>query len=339
MTAANDTDPASPAPPISVVVCTRDRPESLAACLAAMARLDYPAFEVVVVDNASAGPATAEAVAASGFRYVREERPGLGWARNRGAAEVRHAIIAYTDDDVRVGRGWLRGIATGFADPQVAGVTGQVLPAELDTPAQIYFERYSGMGKGGVARWLHRGELGDAGALAAHQCGVGANMAFRRSTLERLGGFDTALGVGTPSLGAEDIDMFHRVLAAGLAIRYEPAALVWHQHRRDMPGLRRQIYGNGRAFGVYLLKSWRDRSVPRRVTAAYGARWVGGWLLRRLASQLLGRLDLPVEMAWAEIAGAWSAPAAFRATYRRDAALRAAGAQGALTARALEVSS
>jgi glycosyltransferase involved in cell wall biosynthesis len=312
-----------PTPPISVVVCTRDRAEALQLCLGALARLDYPDFEVVVVDNASAGPETAQVVAASGFRYVREERPGLDWARNRGLAEARHAIVAYTDDDVQVDAGWLRGVAAGFADPQVAAVTGLVLPAEIETTAQAYFERYGGMAKGFSPRLLHRDALGEAGVIAAHQCGVGANMAFRREALERLGGFDTALDVGTPSFGGGDIDMFHRVLAAGLALHYEPAALVWHQHRRDWPGLRRQIYSNGRAFGVYLQKIWRDRTVSRRATAEFGARWLGGWVLRRLADQLRGRLGLTWSLVWAEAWGACHARAAFRATYERDAAIRA----------------
>lgn len=315
-----------PAPPISVVVCTRDRPEPLQHCLAALARLDYPDFEVVVVDNASAGDETARVVAASGFRYAREERPGLDWARNRGLAEARHAIVAYTDDDVQVDAGWLRGLAIGFADPRVAGVTGLVLPAELEAKAQIYFEQYGGMSKGFSPRLLHRDRLGDAGVIGAHQCGVGANMAYRKAALEALGGFDTALDVGTPSFGGGDVDMFHRALAAGMSLHYEPAALVWHQHRRDMPGLRRQIYSNGRAFGVYLQKIWRDRTAPRRATAEYAARWLGGWVLRRLADRLRGRLSLPLSVVWAEVWGACHTLSAFRETYRRDAELRAAPA-------------
>ncbi len=311
-----------PAPPISVVVCTRDRPEALQHCLAALVRLDYPDFEVVVVDNASRDEATREVVAPTPFRYVREERPGLNWARNRGADEAHHAIIAYTDDDVQVDRDWLWGIAAAFVDPQIAAMTGLVLPAELETQAQILFERYGGMSKGFTPRLFHHQRLGARGIISAHQCGVGANMAFRRATLERLGGFDTALDVGTPAFGGGDIDMFHRVLAAELDLHYEPSALVWHQHRRDRPGLYRQIYSNGRAFGVYLTKIWRCGSVDRYATARYAVGWAGGWVLRRLFERLLGRLDLPLAMVWAEVWGMLHAPAAFRETYRHDAALR-----------------
>jgi glycosyltransferase involved in cell wall biosynthesis len=311
-------------PPISVVVCTRDRAEALRHCLNALAQLDYPNYEVVVVDNASRGPETAKVVAQRGFRYAREERPGLDWARNRGISEARYDIIAYTDDDVRVDPGWLKGIAAAFSDPQVAAVTGLVLPAELETRAQALFERYGGMNKGFNARLLHRSHIGDAGVIGAHQCGVGANMAYRRSTLEQLGGFDTALDVGTASFGGGDIDMFHRVLAAGLALYYEPAALVWHQHRRDMPGLEKQIYSNGRAFGVYLQKIWRDQTVPRRAVAEYAVRWFGGWLVRRVLQKARKELNLPWSIVWGELWGALHARKAFVETYANDRRVRMA---------------
>src|SRR5574341_2112739 len=117
-------------PPISIVVCSRDRAEWLQRCLASLTKLEYERFEVVVVDNASRDDATARVVAATPFRYVREERPGLDWARNRGARETRHDIIAYLDDDARADPGWLRSLAAAFADPNVSAVTGLVRPAE-----------------------------------------------------------------------------------------------------------------------------------------------------------------------------------------------------------------
>src|SRR3954451_6054233 len=88
-------------PPISVIVCTRDRPEPLARCLAALAQLDYPAYEIVVIDNASRDHAAATIAASFGARCIREEWSGLDWARNRGWTEARHSIIAFTDDDAQ----------------------------------------------------------------------------------------------------------------------------------------------------------------------------------------------------------------------------------------------
>lgn len=313
----------APMPGISVVVCTRDRFRSLARCLASLRALDYERFEVIVVDNASRDQRTAEVVAQTPFRYVREERPGLDWARNRGATEARHEIVAYVDDDVRVDAGWLRGIAHAFTSPGVTAMTGLVLPGELETHAQHLFQIYSrGMSKGTKAKQFDGALMTPRDQITAHFLGVGANMAFRRERLLQLGGFDTALDVGTPSAGAGDLDMFHRVLAAGGTIRYEPRALVWHYDRRTVQGLRQQLYSNGRAFGVYLIKCWRSKSVARGVLAHY-AFWIWGrWLLGRPLLRLLRRHRLPISLLLAELQGALHAPWAYAATYRRDRHVR-----------------
>ena len=318
-----------PYPPISIVVCTRDRPESLAECLAALATLRYPSYEVVVVDNASRDGTTARVVAGTAARYVREERPGLNWARRRGAAAARHEIVAYVDDDVRVDPWWLHGMNEAFSDPSVAVATGLVLPAELDTEAQFLFEAYGGMGKGLHARSFRADTMSADARLAAHALGVGANMAFRRRELERLGGFDTLLDVGTPARGGGDLDVFSRALAAGLTVRYEPKALAWHRHRRDMAALRRQIHDNGVAFGVYLIHAWLDRRTSTLTAARFGLwRWFGGYLLVRLARGLVGRERLPLSLLWAETSGALAAPFAFVAAHRHDSRVRrAAGSE------------
>ena len=321
--------PAAGRPPaISVVLCTRDRPLSLQTSLLHLSRLAYPAFEVIVVDNGSRRPEVRRIVEASGFRYVREERVGLNWARNRGIQEARHGIVAYIDDDAFASPRWLDGIAEGFRDPAVMAVTGLVLPAELETRAQVLFEEYGGMSKGLLPLAFDPATMGERQVAAAHHCGVGTNMAFRREALERLGGFDTALDVGTPSFGAGDLDMFHRILASGDTLAYNPAAWVRHRHRRDMEGLRRQIYSNGRAFGVYLIKIWRRRSMRRSALAGFTAHWVSGWLLARLFLRLRRKTRFPLGLIWAEIWGALHAPWAYRATYERDRHIRAAGASG-----------
>jgi glycosyltransferase involved in cell wall biosynthesis len=309
-------------PPISVVICTRDRAQLLARCLRSLQRLDYPRFEVVVVDNGSKDPEVRRVIDASGFRYAVEPRPGLDWARNRGVAESRHGIISYIDDDALAAPGWLRGVARGFRDPDAMMVTGLIMPAELETEAQRLFEWYGGMSKGLGRRKFPGAEMSDAAKLAAHQYGVGANLSFRRETFERVGLFDTALDVGTPSFGAGDVDMIHRVLAAGMTIVYEPSAMMRHRHRRDVPGLRRQIYSNGRAYGVYLLKALRDRTVPRAATVRYAAQWFGGWVCARVVRNVLGLEHFPLRLLWAEFRGALDAPWAYVATMRHDRRMR-----------------
>ena len=194
-----------------------------------------------------------------------------------------------------------------------------MLAAELSWPAQHVFEQYGGMGKGMNRRDLDGSRMTAADRVAAHHAGVGANMAFRRETFDRVGSFDTALDVGTPSNGGGDLDISHRVLVAGLTIRYEPAALMWHYHRRAPEQLRKQLYNNGRAFGVYLLKILRTRTVPRRCALRYAAfSWLGGWLFARLLKTVTKRERFPVRLVLAELWGATHALWAYGATYRAD---------------------
>src|SRR5918993_6123685 len=146
-------DPGGPL--VTVVVATRDRPQSLARCLQALAEVTYAPFEVVVVDNPPSTRGTLAVVRQrSGVdtrvRYVRELRPGLSCARNRGLGEALGALVAFTDDDVVVDPGWLDGVVRGFArSPSVACVTGLVPSARLDTAEQRYFDRRGSWGFGG----------------------------------------------------------------------------------------------------------------------------------------------------------------------------------------------
>jgi GT2 family glycosyltransferase len=200
------------------------------------------------------------------------------------------------------------------------GVTGLVLPSQLDTEAQLLFERYGGMSKGMRARSFTAATMPEAAVFAAHHFGVGANMAFRRLVFERVGGFDTMLDVGTPAGGAGDLDMFHRVLAAGFKIRYEPDALLWHRHRRTHAALRRQVYANGRSYGVYLIKTWMTGRSPGAVK--FAPRWLFGWVVRGLLRGITGREDFPLALRWAEFRGALSAPLAYLATVKHDRRIR-----------------
>ncbi|MEG4502973.1 glycosyltransferase [Microcoleus sp. F6_B4] len=293
-------------PSISVVICTRDRTDLLKGALEALLALDYPHREIIVIDNAPASSSTAELVARLPVRYVKEERPGLDWARNRGIAEARHEIIAFTDDDVRPDRGWLRGIASAFADPEIMAVSGLVAAAELETVPQQQFELIYG----GMLQHLDRhktdgSKLSVRELLWASQYGVGANMAFRRQVFEAVGNFDVALDVGTATRGGGDIEMFHRILAKGYSTFYEPRAFVWHLHRRSAEALSKQLQDNGRGFGAYVLTCYRNRTVPRWEIWKFAMfQWLGWWLVRRLGdpgwlprklvvSELLGALDSP----------------------------------------------
>ncbi|MCB0180100.1 MAG: glycosyltransferase [Anaerolineae bacterium] len=245
-------------PLISVVIATRDRPDSLAICLDTVLAQDYPNFDVIVVDNAPATNATADLLRThySQVRYLRENRPGLAAAHNCGLAAVTAPLVAFTDDDVRVDPNWLAAIARAFAlASTVACVTGLIMPQALDTPAQRWLEAYGGFSKGSTRRLFDLADYRPADPLfpyTAGRFGSGANMAFKTAILRSLGGFDPALGAGTLAMGGDDLAAFFEMVAAGYTLVYEPAAIVYHRHRSDYADLQRQIYGYGVGLSAFL---------------------------------------------------------------------------------------
>lgn len=264
--------------PITVVVCTRDRADILAECLRLLAQLRYGAFEVVVVDNAPSTTVTwdcfrAEVGDDARFRYVQEPAPGLSRARNTGLAEATTKFVAFTDDDALVDPQWLDHIAGGFArHPRVGCVTGLVPPAELNNAAHHYFDRRfswaNHLDPAVYALPEPKGRrLQPLYPYSAGLFGTGANFAVDRSMLLALGGFDEALGAGSPARGGEDLDVFVRILRSGRTLAYEPSAVVWHHHRDDAAGLRRQLFGYGSGLTAFLSKHATDRRTARDVLA------------------------------------------------------------------------
>ncbi len=320
--------PHAPWPSVTVAVCTRDRSEDLSRCLDSLAGLEHQAHEVLVVDNAPATDDTRILVERRGgtVRYVREPRPGLDWARNRAIAEATGDIVAFTDDDVVVDPCWVHAIAAVFrADPSVAAVTGLVLPAELDTDAQVLFERYRGFGRGFQRRrvaprrdeWPLAARYGLAGDY-----GTGANMAFRREVFERIGPFDPALDVGTPARGGGDLEMFFRLLKEGHALVYEPAAIVRHRHRRSWAELRRQIADHGISFSAYLVRS--GLAYPEERLALVR---LAGWWYAKTAFRVLLPKAAPASalrsLGLAELRGCITGLGRYRASQRAAARVAA----------------
>ena len=287
---AKSSTPAADASLATVVIATRERPERLAATLDSVFALDHPRYEVIVVDNAPRTPATRKLVErrrADGLqlRYVREPRPGLALAHNRGLREARGEIVAFTDDDVDVDSRWLLELARAFEwERDVACVTGLIVPAELETAAQVWLDERVGLNKGYEPRLFDLGRNRPRDTLfpyAAGTFGSGANMAFRTEALRALGGFDPATGAGTRSRGGDDLAAFFGIVASGATIAYQPAAIVRHYYRRDVAGLRRQMFDYGAGLGAYLTKIVADdpvrlldlgRRAPRGASHIVGAR-------------------------------------------------------------------
>jgi glycosyltransferase involved in cell wall biosynthesis len=302
-------------PSVTIAICTKDRPDDLASLLksletsiAAAARRNV-ALEIVVVANAPSDDRTQRtALSFPATRYVVEPKPGLNFARNRAVLEACGDWVAFMDDDVSADAGWLDGFldaAVAYAD---AGcITGLVLPLELETDAQVLFEKGGGFRKG-FQRAVYRPFLE---GRPFYPCfpglfGTGANMAVRRDVVRELGGFDDALDTGAPLPGGGDLDMFYRTIRAGHPLVYEPSALVFHRHRRKMKELRRLYWSWGLGFMSFAAKSCRTDPPARR----HFRRVVKGEFKRalfQLGKSLLRRNGLsptfPLAQLWGSMAG------------------------------------
>jgi glycosyltransferase involved in cell wall biosynthesis len=193
----------------------------------------------VVADSASRDPAAVAAVArGAGARLVRLEKPGLSRARNAGAAAASGSILAFLDDDCRVDPTYLDQLRAGFTDDGVWAVTGLLLPLELDTEAQRLFLRYSHMDRRGFLprRFDRDSRPSRHWPVDAWQMGSGGNLAVRAARLARLGGFHTALGLGTPARGGEDLFLLWSVVQGGGAscsvpVRWRATATIARSRR------------------------------------------------------------------------------------------------------------
>jgi GT2 family glycosyltransferase/SAM-dependent methyltransferase len=241
---------------ISVVVCTRNRPEGLDRTLRALAGQAVRPRETIVVDNAPGGGDAREVARRfADVRYVAQPITGLSAARNEGLRHVRSLLVAFTDDDAEPHPAWIGQLVRTFASSSAVGVTGLAIPKALDTEAQQLFEfEVRKLGQRYLPRRFDHAwfEAERRRATPVWEIGAGVNMAFRRDVFERVGGFDERLGAGKAGC-SEDSEMWYRLLAAGYTIDYEPAAVVSHFHRSDMDGLNAQMisYGEGHLAALF----------------------------------------------------------------------------------------
>ena len=321
--------------PVTVAICTRDRPASLARTLRSLEAQVRPPREILVVDNGS-GPATAELLRREfpGVRMVREPVAGLDFARNRAIGAANCEIVVFIDDDAVADPGWVAAVGEPLLEnPSVAACTGRVEALSLDTEAQRLFEANGGFSRGTSSIRLPRdANLPLHGRPApliawAVSIGSGCSLAVRRDVARAIGGFDEALDLGAALPGGGDHDMLWRLLQAGHEVVYQPSAVARHEHRQDLGAAEAQIVGHQRALIALLSK----QVVRTRGTARWGVAAFLGWRLAkpgvRLARRLVGRDPLPARLLlrmWAHCwGGLWAYPRA-RAVARQ----RAAGAAG-----------
>ena len=309
---------------VSIVVPSCDREMDLRRCLESLVRQrTRHALDIVVVDNRPR-QGTAQRVARefSRVRVVTEARPGLSFARNTGIRHASGDIIVATDDDVVAPEDWIEKLIDPFSRPEVACVTGHVLPLELETEAQVLFEAYGGLGKGFEPRDFDRRWFdGHRTAVPTWIIGATANAAFRASLFREpdIGLLDEALGAGTPTGCSEDTYLFYRILKAGRTIAYTPHAFVWHRHRASLESGRQQIYAYSKGHVAYHLTTLL-RDGDRRALLRFGYSLPRTYL-RRAIERLRRRSSYPLSLIALEIAGNCAGPLALWRSRRRARSL------------------
>ena len=322
---------------VSVVICTLGEDPRLVQTVRSVLAQTHENLELLVVDNRPASGRVRAMLADVDdprLRILAQPRPGLSAARNAGAAAAHGSVVAFTDDDAFADAGWVHELTRPFDEhPDVVCTTGLVLPAEIVTPAQAWFEEFGAFDKG-FARtvWTTAerpdlaalGRRGEGGVLFPYSAGVygsGNNMAFRSSWLQTSGLFDEALGAGTIARGGEDLDAFLTVMLGGGVLVYDPRAIVKHYARSDMAALQKQMYGYGSGMAAVVVKHFV--ASPRRAVGI-AARLPAG--LRRLLDPRSEKnaaksTAYPPELARSELSGYAAGPVLYLRS-RRQAARR-----------------
>jgi glycosyltransferase involved in cell wall biosynthesis len=227
-------------PRVSVIVCSHNGAGSLADCLEGIASLDYPSFEVIVVDDGS-NDATGEVAKKFSVRLIQTENRGLGAARNTGLEKARGEVVAYIDDDATPDRDWLRYLVGTLLSTPHVGVGGPNIPPE---------------GQGAVAAAVARAPGGPTHVLLTDRDAEhipGCNMAFWRSALIDVDGFDPRFRVA-----GDDVDICWRLHERGWTLGFSPSAVVWHRRRDSVRDFFRQQCGYGRAEAL-LERAWPEK--------------------------------------------------------------------------------
>jgi glycosyltransferase involved in cell wall biosynthesis len=229
---------------VSVIICTHNRSRELKRCLDSLRNQICQPQEIIVVDNAPKDTSTSLLVEQyKEMIYVKETRAGLSIARNRGLRLANAPIVAFADDDVTLHPFWTYEVWKTFLSPEIGAMTGLIIASSLETESQQIFERYWGFNKGYKDKIYDiefiQGRLKKAPPV--WEIGAGANMAFRKSLFDMVGYFDEQLGAGASGC-SEDSEMWLRVLWNGFYIQYNPHAIVFHEHRKRMKDLRKQMF-------------------------------------------------------------------------------------------------
>jgi GT2 family glycosyltransferase len=272
---------------MSVVIATVDRPVGLARCLDALLSGSVLPGEIIVVDQGSNDATHAmirnRQTAPVPLVHIRQTRRGLSCSRNLGVSRARYRLVAITDDDCIPDREWVAVIERTFTvERPPDAMTGRILPVGLPVKGTYVVSARTS---------TRRTEF--TGNVVPWDVGSGANFATTRQCFIAVGGCNEQLGVGSPGMAAEDIDLMYRLLHAGLGIRYEPDAVVYHERQNKRQRLAsRYTYGFGiGAFCALWLRS--------------GDRYLGKVLWNWVKSQLMALTMAAGRRQWFEMCQRW----------------------------------
>ena len=238
-------------PRVSVIVCTRNGRRYIATCLSSLMNLDYPNFEVIVIDDGSTDD-TASIASQYDVQLIQTENRGLSAARNTGLIASTGEIVAYIDDDAYADREWLKRLAKVFLTSEFAGVGGPNIP-----PA----------GSPGIADYVAQAPGGPIHVLLSDTEAEhipGCNMAFRKESLLAIGGFDPQFRAA-----GDDVDVCWKIQEQGWRLGFSPAAVVFHHRRERIRDYWKQQVGYGKAEALL------ERKWPDKYNAAGHLTWVG----------------------------------------------------------------
>jgi glycosyltransferase involved in cell wall biosynthesis len=242
----------------AIVVCTHGEADDLMRCLDGLGPEREAGREVIVVGSGLSDEHRAQVRNLPGVRLLTQPRPGINRARNLGLRAARSDVVVYLDVAARPEPGWIDALLRRFEAEEAGVVCGLVLPAELETEAQIAFHHDPVLGRLRTLPIAMDGSClsGWRRGAPVWELGSGGNMAVRRSLAMDLGGFDERLGCGASvSAGAESGESAfrHRVLSAGGTVSYEPLAIVRCRYPRSWAELRRHVCEASREHALTLL--------------------------------------------------------------------------------------
>lgn len=229
-----------PWPRISVVVCSYNGSRTIRECLEGLSKLEYPDFEIIVVNDGSTDDT--EAIARQfNVRLISTANRGLSRARNTGMQAATGEIVAYIDDDAYPDPHWLTYLAASFLKTDHAGIGGP----NIAPPNDGHVAHCVAQAPGNPVHIL----LSDREAEHIPGC----NMAFRKRNLEAISGFDAQFRAA-----GDDVDVCWRLQERGWTLGFSPAAMVWHHRRNSMRAYWKQQRGYGKAEGL-LERKWPEK--------------------------------------------------------------------------------